>query len=99
MVKFFDSYVVNPLITINPVSQQVTTGQTVTFTCNAIALPAPSYSWSTPNTNDFNTSDFNTSTIDFIASHSNFENYTCMATSNGTVVESQPALLTGNDVI
>ena len=94
MVKSFDSYVVNPLITINPVSQQVTTGQTVTFTCNAIALPAPSYSWSTPNTNDFNTS-----TINSIASHSDLGNYTCMATSNGTVVESQPALLTDNHVI
>ena len=75
-------------------SQQVTIGQTVTFTCNATALPAPSYSWSTPNIIDFNTS-----TINFTASCFNFGNYTCMATSNGTVVESQPALLTGNYVI
>ena len=75
-------------------SQQVTAGQMVTLTCNAMAFPAPSYSWSTPNTNDFNTS-----TISFIASYSSFGNYTCMATSNGTVVESQPALLTGNYVM
>ena len=88
------SYVDNPLITISPVSQQATNGQTVTFTCNATALPAPSYSWSTPIPNDFNTS-----TINFIAFSFNFGNYTCMATSNGTVVESKPALLTGNYVI
>ena len=88
------SYIVNPLITINPVSQQVTDGEIVNFTCNATAVPAPSYSWSTPNINDFNTS-----TINFIASYFNFGNYTCMVTSNGTVVESQPALLTGNYVI
>ena len=82
------------MITTNPMSQQVTAGQMVTLTCNAIAFPAPSYSWSTPNPNDFNTS-----TISFIASYSSFGNYTCMATSNGTVVESQPALLTGNYVM
>ena len=72
-------------------SQQVTVGQMVTFTCNAIAFPAPSYSWSTPNINDFNTS-----TISFRALYSSFGNYTCVATSNGTIVESQPAILTGS---
>ena len=82
------------MITTDPVSQQVTNGQMVTFTCNATAFPAPSYSWSTPNPNDFNTS-----TISFTVSYSDFGNYTCMATSNGTVVESQPALLTGNHVM
>ena len=87
-------YVDNPLITINPMSQQVTIGQIVNFTCNATGLPAPSYNWSTPNTDDFNTS-----TISFIVQHFSYGNYTCMATSNGTVVESQPALLTGNYVI
>ena len=68
-------------------------GQMVTFTCNAIAFPAPSYSWSTPNPNDFSTS-----TISVRASYSNFGNYICMATSNDVTVESQPALLTGNYV-
>ena len=87
-------HIVNPLITTDPMSQQTTIGQMVTFTCNAVAFPAPSYSWSTPNSNDFNTS-----TITFIALYSDFGNYTCMATSNGTVVESQPALLTGNYVM
>ena len=86
-------YVVSPLITTNPMSQLVTNGQMVTFTCNAIAFPAPSYNWSTPNPNDFNTS-----TISFTASYSDFGNYTCMATSNGITVKSQPALLTGNYV-
>ena len=82
------------MITTDPVSQQVTVGQMVSLTCNAIAFPAPSYSWSTPNTDDFNTS-----IISFIALYSSFGNYTCMATSNGTVVESQPALLIGNYVM
>ena len=75
-------------------SQIVSNGQMVTFTCNAVAFPAPSYNWSTPNPNNFNTS-----TITFIASYSDFGNYTCMATSNGITVESQPALLTGNYVM
>ena len=69
-------------------------GQMVTFTCNAIAFPAPSYSWSTPNPNNFSTN-----IISFTASYSDFGNYTCMATSNGTAAESQPALLTGNYVM
>ena len=74
--------------------QLATNGQMVTFTCNAVAFPAPSYNWSTPNSNDFSNS-----TITFMASYSDFGNYTCMATSNGITVESQPALLTGNYVI
>ena len=61
------------------------------FTCIAVAFPSPLYSWTTPITN----SDFNTSTITVTASHSSFGNYTCMADSNGTIVESQPSLLTG----
>ena len=87
-------HVVNPLITTDPMSQQATSGQMVTFNCNAVAFPASSYSWSTPNSNDFNTS-----TITVMASYSDFGNYTCMATSNGITVESQPALLTGNYVM
>ena len=75
-------------------SQLATNGQMVTFTCNAVAFPAPSYSWSTPNPNMFITS-----TITITASYSDFGSYTCMATSNGITVESQPALLTGNYVI
>ena len=89
------SYVVNPLITTNPVSQQVPNGQTVEFTCNAIAFPAPSYSWSTPTI----LSGVNTNNLNFVASYSDYGSYTCMATSNGVIVESQPALLTGNYVM
>ena len=72
-------------------SQLSNDGDTVMFTCIAIAFPSPLYSWTTPITN----SDFNTSTITITASHSSFGNYTCMADSNGTVVVSPPALLTG----
>ena len=72
-------------------SQLSGNGNTVMFTCIAVAFPSPLYSWTTPITN----SDFNTSTITVTASHSSFGNYTCMADSNGTIVESQPALLTG----
>ena len=79
------------MITTNPMSLSVSIGQMVTFTCNVIAFPAPSYSWSTPRPDNFNTS-----TITFMTSGFDFGNYICMATSNGTVVESQPALLTGN---
>ena len=87
----FFSHVVNPMITTNPMSQQVGNGDMVTFTCIAMAFPAPSYNWSTPNTINFNTS-----TISFVALYSSAGNYICMATSNGTVVKSQPAVLTGN---
>ena len=83
-------HVVNPLITTDPMSQQASNGDMVTFTCNVVAFPAPSYKWSTPNPNDYDTN-----TITFNVSYSSFGHYTCMATSNGTVVESQPALLTG----
>ena len=76
-------------------SQLATVGASVSFTCEAIAFPAPSYSWSTPNTN----SEFTTSTISVIAEHSSFGNYTCIVNSNGTIVESQPAVLTGNNVM
>ena len=72
-------------------SQLSNNGDTVMFTCIAIAFPSPLYSWTTPIAN----SDFNTSTITITASHSSFGNYTCMATSNGTIVVSPPALLTG----
>ena len=85
--------IVNPLITTDPMSQQAKVGDMVTFTCNATAFPAPSYSWSTPNSNDFNTS-----TINLIASYSSIGRYICMVTSNGIIVESQPALLTGSYV-
>ena len=76
-------------------SQLTTVGISVSFTCEAIAFPAPSYSWSTPNTN----SDFTTSTISFTADYSLFGNYTCIVNSNDTIVESQPAVLTGNNVM
>ena len=76
-------------------SQKVPNGQMVEFTCNALAFPAPSYSWSTPNI----LSGVNTNNLNFVASHSDFGSYTCMATSNGVVVESQPAILTGNYVM
>ena len=75
-------------------SQIASNEDMVTFTCNAVAFPAPSYSWSTPN----NSNDFNTSTIILMVSYSDFGNYTCMATSNDITIESQPALLTGNYV-
>ena len=89
-------HVVNPLITTDPMSQLASDGDMVIFTCNAVAFPAPSisYNWSTPNPYDFNTS-----TITFMVLYSDFGNYTCMATSNGMTVESQPALLTGNYVM
>ena len=87
----FSCHVVNPLITTNPMPELATVGQMVTFTCSAIAFPAPSYSWSP--TND------NTDTISITVSYSSAGNYTCMATSNGVIVESQPALLTGNYIM
>ena len=86
--------IVNPLITTDPMSQQAKVGDMVTFTCNATAFPAASYSWSTPNSNDFNTS-----TINLIASYSSVGRYICMVTSNGIIVESQPAFLTGTYII
>ena len=85
----------NPIILTDPMSQLSNNGDTVMFTCIAIAFPSPLYSWTTPIAN----SDFNTSTITITASHSSFGNYTCMATSNGTIATSQPALLIGNNVV
>ena len=69
-------------------------GDIVNFTCTAIAFPAPYYNWTTPIPN----TDFNTSTITIVVEHSYYGNYTCFAESNGTIAESQPALLTGSYV-
>ena len=82
---------VNPIIITDPMSQLSNNGDTVMFTCVAIAFPSPLYSWTTPIAN----SDFDANTITVTASHSSFGNYTCFADSNGTIAESQPALLTG----
>ena len=43
--------------------------------------------WTTPITS--------TTLVTVAVSHSSFGNYTCFADSNGTITESQPALLTG----
>ena len=82
--------VVNPIIITDPMSQLSNNGDIVMFTCFTIAFPSPLYSWTTPIAN----SDFDTNTITVTASHSSFGNYTCLADSNGTIAESQPALLT-----
>ena len=82
---------VNPIIVTDPMSQLSNNGDTVMFTCIAIAFPSPLYSWTTPIAN----SDFDTYIIAVIASHSTFGNYTCFADSNGTIAETQPAFLTG----
>ena len=83
---------VNPFIVINPMSQLIINGSTVSFNCTAVAFPAPSYSWSTPITN----SNFGSSTISFIVDYSYFGNYTCATDSDNAVAISQPALLTGS---
>ena len=63
----------------------------MSFTCTAIAFPAPVYNWFTPIPN----TDFNTSTITILVDYSYFGDYICFAESNGTTAESLPALLTG----
>ena len=88
------SHVVNPFIITDPQSQLAMDGDIVNFTCTAIAFPAPYYNWTTPIPN----TDFNTSTITIIVEYSYYGNYTCFAESNGTIAESQPALLTGSYV-
>ena len=91
IIKCVLSLAVNPLIVTDPESQLAVNGSTVSFTCTAIAFPAPLYSWTTPIPN----SDFDTSTITILVNYSYFGNYTCFAESNGTIATSQPALLTG----
>ena len=72
-------------------SQLSNNGDTVMFTCVAIAFPSPLYNWTTPIANTI----FDTNTITVTASHSSFGNYICFADSNGTIAESHPAILTG----
>lgn len=72
-------------------SQLANNEDNVTFACNAIAFPAPSYNWITPIAN----SAFDTNTITISVEYDDYGNFTCMAISNGTVATSQPALLTG----
>ena len=101
MVKLVHSYdcifhlsTVNPLITINPMSQLVNNGSVVNFTCIAVAFPEPTYSWVTPITNQT----FNTSTITIEVVYGYFGNYICNASSTGPPAISEPALLTGKCV-
>ena len=91
-IRCIISFIVNPFIVTEPQSQLVVNDSTVSFTCTAIAFPAPVYNWSTPIPN----TDFNTGTITILVDYSYFGNYTCFAESNGTIAESLPALLTGN---
>ena len=80
------------MIITDPQSQLAVNDSTLSFTCAAIAFPAPLYNWSTPIPN----TDFNTSTITILVDYSYYGNFTCFAESNGTIAESLPALLTGN---
>ena len=89
------SRVVNPFIISDPQSQLIGDDGIVSFTCSAIAFPAPYYNWTTPIPN----SDLNTGTITILVDFSYYGNYTCFAESNGTVAESQPALLTGTYIM
>ena len=85
------SYTVNPLIITHPLSQNVVSGDSIVFQCLAVAFPLPSYSWSTPSPS----TDVVLATNMFIASFSSFGNYTCTASSNGEMVTSDTAVLTG----
>ena len=91
--SLYVSLAVNPLIITNPMSQLVTDGDTVNFSCTAIAFPYPMYSWTTPT--PITGSNFNTSTISFMADYSYYGNYTCTAESVGATATSQAAVLTG----
>ena len=88
------SFVVNPFIVTDPQSQLAVNDSTVSFTCTAIAFPAPLYNWPTP----IPDTHFNTSTITILVDYSYYGNYTCFAESNGTIATSRPALLTGTYV-
>jgi len=76
-------------------SQIAEVGNMITFDCDAVAWPYPSYSWSTPNpaTNQMS------SIITFAATFTSFGNYTCTASSNITMAVSDTAVLTGNFVL
>ena len=64
----------------------------VSFDCEAVSFPSPSYSWSGPNSAAATAA---TNTLQFFAVFSSFGNYACTATSNGQSVSSDPAVLTG----
>ena len=82
---------VNPSIITHPMSQLTQDGSSITFTCLAVGFPSPSYNWSTPST----ATDLMTSSIVFTASYNSYGDYTCAAGSNGVVVISDTAVLTG----
>ena len=86
---------VNPMITTHPMSLLRESSQDVILDCRAVAFPPPSYNWSTPS----NSINFMISSIMFIASYNNFGNYTCTASSNGVMVTSDTAVLTGDNVV
>ena len=89
------SYTVNPLIVTHPMSQIAVNGDLIIFLCLAVAFPLPSYSWSTPSPS----TDVDLATNSFTALFSSFGNYTCTASSNGVMITSDTAVLTGTIIV
>ena len=93
-VNYFIVPVVNPYITHQPVSQVAIPNGIVNFTCIVVAYPPPTYNWITPIDN----SSFNSNVIilkykDIKPEH--IGDYTCIASSNGMMVNSSTVYLSG----
>ena len=93
-MNYFIVPVVNPYITHQPVSQVAIPNGIVNFTCIVVAYPPPTYNWVTPIDN----SSFNSNVI--ILEYEDIKpeyigEYTCIASSNGMMVNSSTVYLSG----
>ena len=92
---------VSPAITLHPVDQLVSRGQSFNLTCLADAFPSPSYQWERMNQTTSNFEELEGETYPFLSfdnvDYDDFGMYRCVASSNGIsdTADSRPALVTG----
>lgn len=90
---------INPAITENPLSVNVTSGENATLTCEAEAFPEPTYQWTYSNGMNItlsNVEGVETDTLQFLPAEFGSEgNYICRASANNVTVSSEAATVSG----
>lgn len=90
---------INPAITGNPLSVDVTSGENVTLTCEAEAFPEPTYQWTYSNGTEISLSNVEgveTDTLQFLPAMFGSEgSYICITSSNNVTASSEAATVSG----
>jgi len=92
-----------PVISLNPLSQSKTEGETVSFTVNASGFPTPAYQWKKNGanlTNDQRITGATTNTLSISnLTQSDTGTYTCLVSNTEGSVSSAPAVLTISEAL